>query len=123
MKFENKDPEHLGDAEYAAGVAYDWINERGYQVPARMVTVWSHADAVHDWVLVSGDWFGSWQEVECIPFVPMTYVECWHAINGDKFTEMSRKELDIFMLKMEKEWLEYELESRLPNKKGEEANE
>ena len=111
------------DIDFAAGVATDWINERGYNVPCRAVTVWSHADAEHDWVLVSGDWHGKWAEVECIPFIPMTYVECWDVIDSDKFAEMSRKELDIFMLKMEKEWLEYELESRLPNKKGEEANE
>jgi len=111
------------DIDFAADVATDWINDRGYDVPSSAVTVWSHADAVHDWVLVSGDRFGSWQEVECIPFVPMTCVECWDAIYGVKFTKMNRKELDIFILEMEKEWLEYELESRLPNKKGEEANE
>jgi len=114
------------DIDFAAGVATDWINDRGYNVPCRAVTVWSHADAEHDWVLVSGDWHGQWAEVECIPFIPMTYVEPWDAIDSDKFAEMSRKELDdkliytdqgvdlgSHMLKMEKEWLEYEQESRV----------
>jgi hypothetical protein len=56
----------------------------------------------------------------------MTYVEPWDAIDSDKFAEMSRKELDdkliytdqgvglgSHMLKMEKEWLEYEQESKV----------
>ena len=112
MKFDDK--------EYAVGVAYDWINERGYQVPARQIEVWSHPDAVHDWVLVFGDWHGDWAEVECIPFIPMTYVEPWDAIDSDKFAEMSRRELDDMLIYMDQS---VDLESRLPNKKGEEANE
>ena len=113
----------LSDTSFEAGLHADWINVRGYDVPSDAVYVWRHADAVHDWVLVYGDWHGQWGEVECIPFVPMTCVEAWDAINGDEFSEMSLEELDILMLRIEKAWLEYELESRLPNEKGEEANE
>ena len=127
MKFKDK--------EYAVGVAYDWINERGYQVPAREIAVWSHDDAVHDWVLVTGDWHGQWEEVECIPYVPTWCVEPWTAfpLDGNMVSIIHynhRKQdpeimtsLDEDMLHMEQEWLEYEHESRLPNKKGEEANE
>ena len=97
----------LNDTNFEAGVATDWINDRGYNVPCRAIYVWRHADAVHDWVLVYGDWHGQWEEVECIPYVPMTYVEPWDAIDSDKFSEMSLEELNILMLEMEKEWLEY----------------
>jgi len=130
MKFENKDPEHLSDAEYAVGVAYDWINERGYQVPARQIEVWSHPDAVHDWVLVFGDWHGDWEEIECMPYVPTWCVEAWACIEKGTFRGQLKSayrrhclwerlgaenlgEINLFMLKMEKEWLEYEQESRV----------
>lgn len=116
MKFENKDPEHLSDAEYAVGVAYDWINERGYQVPARQIGVWQHPDAVHDWVLVFGDWHGDWEEIECMPYVPTWCVEPWDCIEKGTFVKLSAKnlgEINLFMLNMEKKWLEYEQESRV----------
>ena len=123
MKFENE-WDHQGN--WRRHQAYEWVNERGYHVPARMVRVWTHADAVHDWVLVSGDWHERWEEVECIPYVPMTHVEAWACIKKGTFVKLGEEslgEINLFMLKMEKEWLEYELESRLPNEKGEEANE
>lgn len=118
MKFKDK--------EYAVGVAYDWINERGYQVPPREIEVWQHPDAVHDWVLVFGDWHGQWEEIECMPYVPTWCVEAWDCIEKGTFVKLGEESLDginLLMLKMEKKWLEYERESRLPNEKGEEANE
>ena len=117
MKFENK--------EYVVGEAYDWINEKGYwrpksatrvQIPAREIEVWSHDDAVHDWVLVFGDWNGQWEKVECIPyvpFVPLTCIEPWDCIEAGTFERLGAEslgEIDLFMLKMEKEWLEEEAE-------------
>ena len=101
MKFKDK--------EYAVGVAYDWINERGYQVPARQIEVWSHDDAVHDWVLVFGDWHGQWEEVECIPFVPMTCVEAWDCIEAGTFERLGAEslgEINRFMLEMDAEYCE-----------------
>jgi hypothetical protein len=110
MKFKDK--------EYAVGVAYDWINERGYQVPAREIAVWSHELAVHDWVLVTGDWHGQWEEVECIPFVPMSCVEPWTAFPLDdnmvsiihyNYRDQEEGEttgLDLDMLSVDREYCE-----------------
>mgnify|MGYP003113857648 CR=1 FL=1 len=93
MKFKDK--------EYAVGVAYDWINERGYQVPPREIAVWSHDDAVHDWVLVTGDWHSQWEKVECIPYVPTWCVEPWSGFPFGRLTS-----LDKDMLEMDKEYCE-----------------
>jgi len=114
MKFENE-WDHQGN--WRRHQAYEWVNERGYHVPARMVRVWTHADAEHDWVLVSGDWHERWEEVECIPYVPMTRVEPWDClppyVTHKDYCWNGEYPLDMRMLNMEKEWLEYEHESRV----------